>query len=193
MSQRWKSIYFRHDTRASVDESLAGTIMDITRFVTRSWYYFRMGYSTYLTFLLGYLSTFVTVYYLAIRDMPMLLSIFPHFLTFVLFGTIVGVPLSVLIGWLHLKRTPAYTAEVDIGVEANPYNYKLPPGFWREALAPTFLELLMQNRRILATNKMLSSEDEQKISELERKLMTLISGGYVGSPRRKWARDLSLE
>jgi len=152
-----------------------------------------MGYSTYLTFLLGYVSTFVTVYYLAIKDVPMLLSIFPHFLTFVLFGTIVGVPLSVLIGWLHLKRTRAYTAEVDIGVEANPYNYKLPPGFWREALAPTFLELLTQNRRILATNKMLSSEDEQKISELERKLMILISGGYVGRPRRKWARDLSIE
>jgi len=167
--------------------------LDIIRLVTRSWYYFRMGYSTYLTFLLGYVSTFVTVYYLAIKDMPMLLSIFPHFLTFVLFGTIVGVPLSVLIGWLHLKRTPAYTAEADIGVEANPYNYKLPPGFWREALAPTFLELLRQNHRILATNKILSSEDEQKISELERKLMTLISGGYVGSPRRKWARDLSIE
>jgi hypothetical protein len=45
---------------------------------------------------------------------------------------------------------------------ANPYNYKLPPGFWREALAPTFLELLMQNRRILATTKMLSSETSRR-------------------------------
>jgi hypothetical protein len=33
---------------------------------------------------------------------------------------------------------------------------------------------------------MLSSEDEQKISELESKLVILISGGYVGNPRRKW-------
>jgi len=148
-----------------------------------------MGYGTYLTFLLGYVSTFVTVYYLAIKDVPMLLNIFPHFLTFVVFGTVVGVPSSVLIGWLHLKRTAAWTVEIDIATEANPYNYKLPPGFWREALAPTFLELLKQNRRILATNKMLSPEDEQKITELERKLATLISGGYVGRPRRKWTED----
>jgi hypothetical protein len=152
-----------------------------------------MGYSTYLTFLLGYVSTFVTVYYLAIKDMPMLMNIFPHFLTFMIFGTVIGVPLSISIGWLHLKRTPAYTAEADITIEANPYNYKLPPGYWREALAPTFLELLKQNRRILATNKMLSSEDEEKISELERKLVILMSGGYVGRPRRKWAEDSPAE
>ena len=170
-----------------VEASLAGMTLDITRFVTRSWYYFRMGYSTYLTFLLGYVSTFVTVYYLAIKDMPILLNIFPHFLTFAVFGTVIGAPLSVFIGWLHLKRTPAYTAEADIGAEANPYNYKLPPGFWREVLAPTFLELLRQNRTILATNKLLSREDEEKISELERRLAILISGGYVGRPRRKWA------
>jgi hypothetical protein len=139
---------------------------------------------------LGYVSTFVTVYYLAIKDMPMLLNIFPHFLTFAVLGTIIGVPLSVLIGWLHLKRTTAWTAEVDVSTEANPYNYKLPPGFWREALAPTFLELLEQNRRILATNKMLSPEEEERISELERKLAILSSGGYVGRPRRKWREDL---
>jgi hypothetical protein len=157
--------------------------------ITRSWYYFRMGYSTYLTFLLGYVSTFVTLYYLAIKNIPELLNIFPRFLTFALVGTIVGVPLSVVVGWLHLKRSSAWTAEVDISTEANPYNYKLPPGFWREALAPTFLELLKQNRRILASNKLLSPEDEHTISELEHKLSVLVSGGYVGRPRRKWASD----
>jgi hypothetical protein len=151
-----------------------------------------MGYSTYLTFLLGYVSTFVTVYYLAIKDMPMLLNIFPHFLTFAVFGTIIGAPLSVLIGWLHLKRTSAWTAEVDIGVEANPYNYKLQPGYWREVFAPMFLELLKQNKRILASNNLLSLEDSQRIAELEQKLSTLASGGYVGRPRRKWTRDSSV-
>jgi hypothetical protein len=148
-----------------------------------------MGYSTYLTFLLGYISTFVTVYYLAIKDMPILLNIFPHFLTFVVLGTIIGVPLSVSIGWLHLKRTSAWTAEVDIGVEANPYNYKLPTGYWREVFAPMFLELLKQNQRILASNNLLSLEDSQRIAELEQKLSILASGGYVGRPRRKWTLD----
>jgi hypothetical protein len=133
----------------------------------------------------------VTVYYLAIKDVPMLLNIFPHFLTFVIFGTVVGLPLSVLIGWLHLKRTPAWTAEVDIGVEANPYNYKLTPGFWREAFAPTFLELLRQNRKILASNNLLTDEEKRRISELEQKLQILVSGGFVGQPRRKWVQDAS--
>ena len=135
------------------------------------------------------MSTFVTVYYLAIKDMPFLMNIFPHFATFVIVGTIVGVPLSVLIGWLHLKRTSVWTAEVDIGVEANPYNYKLPPGYWREVLAPTFLELLKQNEKILASNKLLSPEDARKIAELEQKLNVLASGGYAGRPRRKWQGD----
>ena len=143
----------------------------------------------YLTFLLGYVTTFVTLYYLAIKNIPELLNIFPRFLTFVLVGTIIGAPLAVIIGWLHLKRTAAWTAEIDISMEANPYNYKLPPGYWREALAPTLLELLKQNRKILASNKSLSPEDEQTISELERKLSVLVSGGYVGRPKRRWTED----
>ena len=129
------------------------------------------------------------MYYLAIKNMPDLLTIFPHFLDFVLLGTIVGVPLSVFLGWLHLKKTSAYTAEADISTEANPYTYRLPPGYWKEAIAPTFLELLKQNQKILASSNLLSEEDEQTISELQRKLSLLISGGHVGVPRRKWMED----
>jgi len=155
------------------------------RWIYRAWYYFRLGYSTYFSFLLGYVSTFVTVYYLAIKNIPDLLTAFPHFAVFVFWGTIVGVPLAVLVGWLHMKRTPVYLAEVDIGVEANPYNYKLPPGYWKEVLTPTFLELLRQNRKILASNNLLSPDDERTISKLEDNLQVLVSGGYVGYPRRK--------
>lgn len=155
--------------------------------ITRSWFYFRTGYSTYLTFLLGYVSTFVTVYYLAIKNMPDVLNIFPRFLDFVVFGTVIGFPVSVLIGWLHFKRTRAWTAELDINVEANPYNYKVIPGYWREVFTPTFLALLRQNRKILAANNLLSDQEEQTIVELEKKLQILSSGGFVGQPRRKWS------
>jgi hypothetical protein len=165
--------------------------MDMTRLLTRFWYYFRMGYSTYLTFLLGYFSTFVTVYYLAIKNMPALLDVFPHFLTFMIVGTIIGLPSGVIIGWLHLKRTPAWTAEIDISTEANPYNYKLTPGLWKEVFAPTYLELLRQNRKILASNNLLTDEEARRISELERKLEILVSGGFVGQPRRRWVQDAS--
>ena len=76
----------------------------VYRLATGAWYYFRLGYSTYLTFLLGYASTLVTVYFLAIKNMPVLLEIFPNFELFSVIATVIGVPLSIGIGWLHLKR-----------------------------------------------------------------------------------------
>ena len=60
--------------------------------VIRAWFYFRQGYSTYLTFLLGYVSTLVTVYYPAIKNMPPLLDLFPHFAEFAIIATVVGAP-----------------------------------------------------------------------------------------------------
>jgi hypothetical protein len=155
------------------------------KFVARMWYYFRVGYGTYLTFLLGYVSTLVTLYYLAIKNMPDLLTVFPHFLDFIVVGTVFGVPISITIGWLHFKRAPTFTAEADIGIESNPYYYKLPPGYNREAFAPLYLELLVLLKRLLDSNSLLTDEDESQIADLEQKLHTLINGGYVGKPRIK--------
>ena len=156
-----------------------------SRLIYRAWYYFRQGYSTYLTFILGYVSTFVTVYYLAIKDMPYLLNIFPHFSVFLVIGTVIGVPLSVAVGWLHLKRTRAWTAEVDIGVEANPYLYKLPPGHAKEVNTPAILVQLRILRRIAEANGLLEDSDRAELDELQKKLLTLLEGGHVGSPRRR--------
>jgi hypothetical protein len=157
--------------------------MRIHRYVTRAWYYFRLGYSTYLTFLLGFASTLVTVYYLAIRNVPSLLSIFPSFTIFGVLATIIGVPLSVAIGWAHLKRSMAYESEQDIVVEASPYYYKMLPGYWKEAFTPTYLEILLLSRRLLEAQNLLTSEDKTRIEDLEKKLRTLMEGGLVGKPR----------
>jgi hypothetical protein len=156
-----------------------------TSFVARLWYYFRMGYATYLTFLFGYVSTLVTVYYLAIKSVPFLLDVFPRFVPFAVLATVIGGPLSVVIGWVHLKRSPAFSSEADINVESNPYNYKLPPGFWREVFAPLYLELLVQNKRLLEVQRLLDSEDTKRIENLQEKLQALIEGRLVGKPRRK--------
>jgi len=153
-------------------------------FIARAWYYFRMGYATYLTFLLGYISTLITVYYLAIKNIPDLLSIFPHFVPFSVLATAIGVPLSVIIGWLHLKRSAAFSSEADIGIEANPYYYKLIPGK-EEVFAPFYLEVLLQLKRLGSAQGLMSQDDISRIEELERKLRVLIDGGYVGNPRRK--------
>lgn len=110
--------------------------MNLTRLLFRSWYYFRIGYSTYLTFLLGFATTIVTVYYLAINNIPALKTVFTSFWLFTILSLAVGVPLSVLAGWLHYKRSQAYSSEVDIAVEANPYYFKIIPGKEKELQVP---------------------------------------------------------
>jgi len=157
----------------------------MTRFVARAWYYFRIGYSTYLTFLLGYITTLITVYYLAIKNIPQLLGLFPHFISFSVLATVVGVPLSVGIGWAHLKRSPAYTSELDISVEANPYNYKLIPGYTKEVLFPIILEQLSLIGRIADTQAQLDADTRARLANWEAQLKHLIAGGMVGTPRRK--------
>ena len=74
---------------------------------------------------------------------------------------------------------------MDISVEANPYYYKLPPGYNKEVYAPAYLELLVQLRRLLDAQGLLTDEDNSRIQALERKLELLIKGGLVGTPRTK--------
>lgn len=150
----------------------------------RAWYYFRLGYATYLTFLLGYISTLVTVYYLAIKNIPSLLDIFPKFVPFAVLATVVGVPLSVGIGWIHLKRSRLFSSEADIGVEANPYNYKLQPGKDAEVSTPFLLISIRLLEKLADTNGLLTSPEKAEIAQLEDKLLTLLGGGYIGTPRR---------
>ncbi len=144
-----------------------------------------MGYSTYLTFALGLLNTLTVVYYLLIKNVPALLDIFPKFVTFSILSLSVGVPIAVLAGWLHLKGSTAMTAELDIMYEASPYNYKLPPGYYREAWTPAYLELLELTKKIAKGANLLTDEEDKKIQEIEKKLNILIQGGYVGTPRRR--------
>ena len=159
--------------------------MKVSKLVFRMWYYFRVGYSTYLSFLLGLATTLVTVYYLAITNIPMLQAVFPHFGIFVIIALVLGIPTACLIGWYHLKGSSLWESEIDIGVEANPYYYKLQPGHMTEAFTPLYLELLRGLKKILAKEGMLSEEEKKRIEDLEKKIEILMKGGYLGVPRKK--------
>ena len=148
----------------------------------RAWYYFRIGYTTYLAFTLAVATTLVSVYYLAINNIPALKDVFPSFISWAITIVLIGVPLGIFLGWVHLKRSKAFSSEADIGVEVNPYYYKLPPGFWKEVLAPLWLETLMLNLKIL-NNEKLSDEELKKIDDLKKNIQHLIKGGAIGSPR----------
>jgi len=152
-------------------------------FAGRVWFYFRIGYNTYITFILGYLTTIVTVYYLAIKSIPALLDLFRSLTVFAILVAVVGSIASIGIGWVHMKRSPMYSAEVDVGVEANPYNFKLPPGYNREVFAPFYIEILNQLNLLLASQNLLDTKRKERVEDLQRKLQILMEGGAVGGPR----------
>jgi hypothetical protein len=86
----------------------------------RSWYYFRMGWSTYFAFIFAAINTLTVTYYLAIEKVPTLMSIFPTFVQYVLIVSGLGIPILVLIGYAHFKRSKAFQSEVEIMIESNP-------------------------------------------------------------------------
>ena len=87
----------------------------------RGWFYFRMGWSTYFVFILAAINTLTVTYFLAIDNYPTLKSIFPSFEQYALLMISVGIPLLIVVGYAHFKKTVAYKSEMDIMIESNPY------------------------------------------------------------------------
>ena len=83
-----------------------------------------MGWSTYFAFIFAAINTLTVTYFLAIERYPELSAIFPSFTQYVLIITIIGVPLLIVVGYVHYKRTLAYRAEVDVSLESNPYQLR---------------------------------------------------------------------
>ena len=87
----------------------------------RSWYYFRTGWSTYFAFILAAINTLTVTYFLAIDNYPVLKAVFPSFEQYIVIIVSIGIPLLVIIGFVHFKRTQAFKSEVDVLIESNPY------------------------------------------------------------------------
>lgn len=149
----------------------------------RGWLYFRYGWSTYFAFIFAAINTLTVTYYLAIKDIPVLKSVFPSFLDYLAIISVIGVPILIAIGYIHFKKSAAYSAETDIYAESNPYYYKLPPGYNIEVLFPLYRTLVNMLIKV-ANNEKLTEEELEKINELQKKIDILINGGHVGNPKR---------
>lgn len=125
------------------------------------------------------------VYYLLIKNMQDLSLIFPEFYVFVLPAVLVGIPVTVISGWLHIKGTLAFASELDISIEANPYAYKVTPGLQKEVVIPLCLKMLQLAARVSKDRNLLTAEQESDVKDIEKKLRILLGGGIVGTPRRK--------
>lgn len=145
----------------------------------RVWFYFRMGWSTYFAFIFSAVNTLVVTYYLAIDKAPALKEIFSSFLIYAVLMISIGIPLLVLFGWFHYKKSSAFTSEQDIAVESSPYYFKLPNGHQRGVIAPLNLLMLEMLEKISKGEK-LTEEDKNRIDIIRKDLNTLINGGSVG-------------
>jgi len=148
----------------------------------RSWFYFRMGWSTYFAFMFAAVNTMVVTYYLAIESVPVLQEIFPSFLQYMITLSMIGIPLFILIGWVHYRRTDAFGAEAEIQVESNPYHYKALPGWQKEVMFP-ILQKLTEYMIRTSQNEKFTEKEIQELKNLHEKMDLLIKGGSIGSPR----------
>ena len=150
----------------------------------RGWYYLRTGWTTYFAFIFASVNTLVVTYYLAIEKIPDLQTIFPTFFSYVLTLSVIGIPILIITGYIHFQKSHAYGSEAEIAAEQNPYFYKAAPGWVRDVQWPLFLkfsELLIK----LSNNEKLTENELQEITELQKKISTLMKGGSIGSPRNR--------
>lgn len=149
----------------------------------RAWFYFRTGYANYFSLIIGLGNMFTLTYYLIIDNNPNFESFFPSFSLYVLISSIIGIPALSIFGYIHMKKSPAYSSEQDIAMESQPYHYKLPPGLWREIYAPFFLSLLILERKLM-TGEKISEEDLDQLNKLEKNLELLKEGQSLPKPKK---------
>ncbi len=125
----------------------------------------------------------VITYYLAIEKAPFLKDIFPSFASYLLVMAVIVIPLLVIVGYVHYKRSNAYASEADITVEANPYYFKLPPGHAKDVQYPVFVEILNSFLK-MSNNEKFSEEDKKRIGHLIEQMNHLINGGTVGTTKK---------
>jgi len=148
----------------------------------RYWFYLRQGYAIYFTFIFASINVLTVTYFLAIENFPGLKELFPSFVNYVGTAIIIGIPVLILVGYIHFRRVPAYKSEMEVGVQSNPYNYKLAPGWQHDANFPS---ILIQNKFLLklARNEKITEEDIKEMSEVQEKIQHLLKGGYLGDYR----------
>lgn len=145
----------------------------------RFWFYFRQGWGIYFAFIFAAINTMVTTYYLAIKNMPFLLEIFPSFMHYSLTLISVGVPFLIFVGWLHFRRSLAFSSEMDVQYASNPYFFKAQPGWQMEVIFPLYLSMSKILVKI-SNGEKLTDDEIKNLNTIQEKVEKLLKGGHVG-------------
>ena len=127
----------------------------------RAWFYFRNGWSMYFAFIFAAINTLTVTYFLAIERVPFLTSIFPTFIHYAVITSGIAIPLLIIVGYIHWKRSGARKAEIDISYETDPYKVR--------TLVNSEMILKMNFNLILMITKILNDEKLSKEELLELK------------------------
>ena len=133
----------------------------------RGWFYFRTGWTTYFAFIAAAINTLTVTFFLAIEKYPSLSVIFPTFFHYVMIVVVVGVPVLVLVGYVHFKRSKSFRAEADIQIETSPHIRRMLQN--TEILLPMYLKLTELMVK-LSENKKLTDKELQEVSKLQKQL-----------------------
>ena len=93
--------------------------------------------------------------------------IFPTFFHYIVIVAGTGVPLLVLVGYVHFKRSKSFRAEQDILVETSPHFRRMLQN--TEILLPAYLKLTELMVK-LSENKKLTDKEFEEVSRLQQEL-----------------------
>ena len=133
----------------------------------RGWFYFRTGWATYFAFIVAAVNALTVTFFLAIEKYPLLNVIFPTFFHYVVIVVGIGVPLLIIVGYVHYKRSKSFRAEQDILIETSPHIRRILQN--TEVLLPSYLkitELIIK----LSDNKKLTDTELEEVSNLQKLL-----------------------
>ena len=133
----------------------------------RGWFYFRTGWATYFAFIVAAVNALTVTFFLAIENYPSLTVIFPTFFHYIVIVVGVGVPVLILVGYVHFKKSKSYRAEQDILIETSPHFRRILQN--TEILLPAYLKLTEIIVK-LSENKKLTDEELKEISKFQNQL-----------------------
>jgi len=159
-------------------------VFHFRRVLFRAWFYFRIGYGTYIALLIGIASNLLLLYRLGVQDVKYLADIFPSLTIFTVVALLVAVPISISVGLYHMKRTGAFAADASVSTEQNPYIYKIIPGKEQEVLYPLLMMTAKGLIKVLDREAMITPSEKQEFEDALAKATALIQGQAVGLPAR---------
>ena len=133
----------------------------------RGWFYFRTGWATYFAFIVAAINALTVTFFLAIESYPSLSMIFPTFFHYIVIVVGIGVPILVLVGYVHFKKSKSFRAEADVLIETNPHLRRILQN--TEVLLPSYLKLIELVVK-LSENKKLTDNELTEVSKLQDKL-----------------------